>query len=163
MNSAGLLKQFAAFDLWANRLFIERLLKEDQQFLDKEVPSSFPSLRATMLHIRNAEYVWLCRLKCEPFSWPAEESMEIESLLRHCTLLHDHVQKLSDEDLEREITYSDLHGNVHQQPAWQLLMHCFNHSTHHRGQIMTMLRVLGSNDIPSNDMVIFQRTLKTKD
>jgi uncharacterized damage-inducible protein DinB len=53
--------------------------------------------------------------------------------------------------------YPDLRGNLHRQPVWQLLLHCFNHSTQHRGQVITLMRTLGLGDIPANDLVVFQR------
>jgi uncharacterized damage-inducible protein DinB len=57
----------------------------------------------------------------------------------------------------REVIYKDLKGNEYRQPAWQLLMHCFNHGTQHRAQLITMMRTLGSKEIPANDMVVYQR------
>jgi uncharacterized damage-inducible protein DinB len=38
-----------------------------------------------------------------------------------------------------------------------MLLHCFNHSTQHRGQVITMMRTVGLVDIPANDLVVFQR------
>ena len=50
-------------------------------------------------------------------------------------------------------------GNVHTpfrvgakqntNPHWQMIMHCMNHSTYHRGQIITMLRELRIATIPA--------------
>ncbi len=160
MTSSGLLRHLAAYDLWANSRYVDRLQHEDDDTLDREVASSFPSLRATMLHIRDAEHTWLCRITGQKNSWPAEASMELATVLAHCRSLHDHVHQMTDEELETGISYSDLRGNVHQQPAWQLLMHCFNHSTQHRGQLITMMRSLGLAQIPANDLVAYQRTLK---
>lgn len=155
-----LLKQYAAYDLWANKRFVDRLLEESEEVLDRNVPSSFPSLRATMLHIRNAEHVWTAQLKNEKYAWPAEASTAIENLIHHSTILHDHVQGMNENDLIEQITYSDLRGNAHAQPAWELVMHCFNHSTQHRGQLITMMRALGMERIPANDLVVYQRQIK---
>jgi uncharacterized damage-inducible protein DinB len=47
------------------------------------------------------------------------------------------------------------------QPAWQLILHCLNHSTQHRGQLISQMRALGMEDIPANDLVVYQRTLET--
>jgi uncharacterized damage-inducible protein DinB len=46
---------------------------------------------------------------------------------------------------------------VHRQQRWQILMHCFNHSSYHRGQLVTMMRQLDLTDIPAMDLVVFQR------
>jgi uncharacterized damage-inducible protein DinB len=63
--------------------------------------------------------------------------------------------------LRAVISYADLKGRVHAQPAWQLVLHCINHGTQHRGQLITQMRVLGLEAIPANDLVVYQRTLTT--
>lgn len=42
---------------------------------------------------------------------------------------------------------------------WQLLRHVVNHSTYHRGRVVTMLRQLGAGTV-STDLVLFYRTAK---
>ena len=54
-------------------------------------------------------------------------------------------------------TYRDLRGNAHRQSAWQMIMHCCNHSTQHRGQLITQMRQLGLEEIPATDLVRFWR------
>jgi uncharacterized damage-inducible protein DinB len=39
--------------------------------------------------------------------------------------------------------------------VYHVLHHIFNHSTYHRGQLVTMLRQLGSKDIPATDFIAF--------
>ncbi len=157
--NAALIKHYADYDRWANHRYIDRLTMEPEGLLDREAPGSFPTIRQMMLHIRNAEHAWLMRVKEEPYNWPAEPDEDIRGLGRHCDLLHDHVSSLEDRDLLRVVEYSDTKGNRYRQPVWQMLMHCFNHSTQHRGQLITMMRHLGLKDIPANDLVVYQRQL----
>jgi uncharacterized damage-inducible protein DinB len=159
MRMKQLIDHFAAYDSWANARFVDRLLQEPDEVLDRQVPGSFPSLRATLLHIRDAEHVWYCRLTGTRHSWPASADMDLRSVLAHGQLFHDHVLGLDEEALEVVHDYTDLKGNVHRQPAWQMIMHCCNHSTQHRGQLITMMRTLELSRIPANDMVVFQRSL----
>jgi len=159
MEVIPLIDQFSAYDLWANTRLVERLSREAEAVLDTPVKSSFPSLRATLLHIRDAEHVWLCRLQGTKHNWPAEPDMAIGTLLKHTVLLRDHVRSMDDHALERICTYHDLKGNTHVQPGWQLLMHCFNHSSYHRGQVVTLMRGLGLEEIPTLDLVVYQRSL----
>ncbi|MFZ1368754.1 MAG: DinB family protein, partial [Ferruginibacter sp.] len=42
-------------------------------------------------------------------------------------------------------------------PVYQMLHHVFNHATYHRGQLVTMLRQLGVDKIPSTDFSTFCR------
>ena len=160
MQLQPLIDHYAAYDLWANTLFVKRLDREPNELLDKEVPSSFTSLRKTLLHIRDAEHAWLCRLTGVPPKWPAEDDTTVGTLLKHNVLLRDHVAGLNDTKLEKIIAYQDLRGNTHQNSTWQMLMHCFNHSTYHRGQLVTMMRGLGMDEVPHSDLIIYFRSIK---
>lgn len=155
-----LIDHYAAYDLWANSLFVKRLDREPSEVLDKEVSSSFATLRKTLLHIRDADHAWLCRLTGVEQKWPAEEDVAIGTLLKHNVLLRDHVAKLDDAKLQKIHAYNDLRGNTHQNPAWQMLMHCFNHGTYHRGQLVTMMRGLGMDEVPHSDLIIYFRSIK---
>ena len=158
MDHHILLQHFAAYNLWANKRFIDRLSALSGDALDRSVTSSFPSLRTTVLHIRDAEHVWWCRLSGVQPNWPAEESKEIGTLLPHSVRLRDLLDGMSPHSLTKELGYPDLKGNMHHQPAWHMFLHCFNHGTQHRGQLITMMRMLELDDIPANDMVVYQRS-----
>lgn len=160
MTIKPLLVQLAAYTLWANTRSVDRLKEESDAVLDRAVSSSFPTLRATILHIRDAECAWTHRLQgINPVPWPAEESTEVASLLTHTARLRDLVAGTDEGWLEGRAVYHDLRGNRHEQPRWQMLLHCFNHGTQHRGQLITMMRALGLDRIPPNDLVVYQRSL----
>jgi uncharacterized damage-inducible protein DinB len=161
MDILQLIQHYAAYDLWANTRMIERLSREPEQVLDAHVKSSFPSMRATLMHIRNAEAAWFARLCGMEVKWPAEESSSSDTFMEHVTVMHNYVQSLSLTDLLGIASYKDLKGNVHEQPRWQALMHCFNHSSYHRGQLITMMRQLDLNDVPATDLVVYQRLMKS--
>ncbi len=152
-----LLDHYARYDHWANTRFVERLQREPDEVLDRPVSSSFPSLRSTLLHIRDAENVWWGRLTGGKTTWPAEASTEIATLLPYSERLKAWVEQADEGELKRMAEYPDLRGNLHRQPVWQMLLHCFNHSTQHRGQVITLMRSVGLVDIPANDLVVFQR------
>jgi uncharacterized damage-inducible protein DinB len=160
MEVKELIDQYAAYDRWANTRVLERLSREPEALCDAPVKSSFPSLRATLMHIRDAEHVWLCRIKGVKHNWPAEPDSALGTLLAHNRLLLDHVHGMGATELERLCTYHDLKGNAHAQPAWQMLMHCFNHASYHRGQVVTMMRQLDLAEIPALDLVVYQRSLQ---
>ncbi|MCB0792717.1 MAG: DinB family protein [Flavobacteriales bacterium] len=155
-----LLDQYAAYDLWANALFVKRLDRESSEVLDRTTPSSYPSLRTTLLHVRDAHHTWWSRLVGKEARWPAEEDQAIGTLLKHAALLRDLVAGMQEKDLIREMNYTDLRGITHRQPAWQMLMHCFNHASYHRGQVVSIMRTLGLEEVPHTDLVVFQRSLK---
>lgn len=157
--TATILHEYANYDRWANERFIERLAKEPDAVLDAQAPSSFPSLRKTLLHIRDAEAAWTSRIVGEPARWPAEESQDIRTLLTHGQRLNELVLGMDDAALQGERVYRDLKGNEHRGVVWRMLMHCFNHSTQHRGQLITQMRQLGLDGVPANDLIVFQRSL----
>jgi uncharacterized damage-inducible protein DinB len=152
-----LIDHFVHYDHWANMRFVVRLSREADVVLDRIAPGSFPSLRATLLHIRDAEHTWWGRLTGQPTNWPATSEDHIDTVMVHAERLRDAVLAMDAGALHGECMYSDLKGNMHRQPAWQMIMHCLNHSTQHRGQIITQMRALGLGDIPANDLVVYQR------
>ena len=161
MGMPPIIEQLASYNLWANTRFTERALHGPEELIDREVSSSFPSLRATLLHIRDAENAWMHRLEgIAPVPWPAEADRSIETLPKYSTRLRDLVLGKDEDWLLGTVAYHDLRGNTHEQVRWQMLLHCFNHGTQHRGQLITMMRTLGMDGIPANDLVVYQRTLK---
>ncbi len=135
-----------------------------EQFL-QELGGSHGSICNTLNHIMGAEEIWLKRLKGEPsptFRKP-EEFFSLQDLAA-CwrevgSNLMSYINSLkSDQELLKDISYSDLKGNRHTQPLYQILQHLVNHSTDHRGQVTAMLRQLGVK--PANtDMIAFYREI----
>ncbi|MGZ3860555.1 MAG: DinB family protein, partial [Flavisolibacter sp.] len=60
-----LLLQFAAYNLWANQLFGERLISLPEEKQKQTVASSFDSLLKTVVHMWDAEAIWWQRLKLQ--------------------------------------------------------------------------------------------------
>ena len=50
------------------------------------------------------------------------------------------------------MSYSNTAGVQRQHPAWQALSHFFNHQTHHRGQVTTLLMQAGV-DVGNTDLI----------
>jgi uncharacterized damage-inducible protein DinB len=53
--------------------------------------------------------------------------------------LLDWTSTLSSSDLDHTLNYSNTKGRPFARPLGQLLVHFFNHQTHHRGQATTLL------------------------
>ena len=157
MSLSTIIHPYTAYDHWANGLFLDRLEREPEEVLDRRAPSSFPSLRGTMLHIRDAVHVWTCRLAGLQPRRPADVVSDLASVRRQIHGFHAHVIGMCEDDLMQEHTYPDLQGKTHRQAAWQMVMHCCNHSTQHRGQLITQMRQLGLEEIPTTDLVRFWR------
>ncbi|MBK6627735.1 MAG: DinB family protein [Flavobacteriales bacterium] len=152
-----LIQQYAAYDHWASTAFVDRLKEEPDALLDRHAASSFPTLRGTLMHIRDAENAWFLRLTGATMRWPAEPTQELDTLMPHVERFTGYARSLDEEGLMATCRYHDLKGNPYAQPAWQMIMHALNHSSYHRGQVVTQMRALGLERIPRTDLVAFQR------
>jgi uncharacterized damage-inducible protein DinB len=65
------------------------------------------------------------------------------------------LKDLAIERLQHVIEYRNLNGETWRYPLWQQLYHVVNHSTYHRGQVVTMLRQLGATPTPTNFLVYY--------
>ena len=72
--------------------------------------------------------------------------------------LQKFVRALSQDDLKRKIEYRNLRGNTFAYPLGSILQHLANHSSYHRGQVVTMLRQLGAKGT-STDWLRYLDTL----
>ena len=50
---------YAAYNIWANNRLINNLSKQNDELLNRELTASFPTIRATILHLWLAETGWL--------------------------------------------------------------------------------------------------------
>ena len=159
-----LLRQYAQYNLWANKLMIDVLLKLEDGAVDQEITSSFPSLRRTVMHTWAAESIWLQRLQLvEHPVWHGDDlTITFEDACKRWQndsvgLIQFVEKQYDDRALEHVLQFYDRSKASHKMPVHQVLHHVFNHSTYHRGQLVTMLRQLGLTKIPSTDFVAFAR------
>ena len=61
----------------------------------------------------------------------------------------------------RRLRYRNLQGQEFEAPLWQLVQHVANHSTYHRGQVVTLLRQLGAKAV-ATDLVAWDRERAAK-
>ena len=160
-----LFEQLAAYNVWANHRIIFSLQQLDENNWYKEVPSSFNSLYKTVLHVWDAESVWWQRMRLhENIVVPSSsfdpslkdacngwlhQSMEWETFIKS--------EQFTEDVINSKLFYKNLKGEEFQQPVSEIVMHLFNHSTYHRGQFVSMLRVLGIEKLPATDFIVFTR------
>ena len=155
-----ILETYTNYNFWANSIIIE-LVGKNSALLDKEVKSSFPSLRKTAHHIFFAEEIWHRRLHGEsPPSLPEpgnDFNVFTTQLLARSQGFIDLVTHKDEKYFQTLCSYKAVNGSPYANPHWQMIMHCMNHSTYHRGQVVTMLRELGLTTLPSTDMMGYFR------
>ena len=159
-----ILLQYAGYNVWANKLITETILKLEDGAVDKEIISSFPSIKETVVHTWSAEFIWLQRLQLVEhpvwihgeFTGTFDEA--IAGWLQASSSIKQFVEKkYDDRHLEHTLQFYDRQKVSHKMPVYQVLLHVFNHSTQHRGQLITMLRQLRATKIPSTDFLSFAR------
>jgi uncharacterized damage-inducible protein DinB len=148
---------YAAYNHWANQKIGAVLRKLGDDTADQELVSSFPSLRKTVYHLWYSESMWYQRLQLiekavDPtvhFEGTFEEA--IDHWLQQSMLLQDWVNKATAVRLEHTVAYINRKKEYHKIPVKGVLHHVFNHSTYHRGQLVTLLRQVGISKIPGLD------------
>lgn len=151
------------YNLWANTKIIEFISKAEPAVLDKELISSFKTIRATLYHIWDAELIWCTRLSGTSFSyWPSEEFKgtgedAFRQIKEQSAALAAYAESCTEETLQSNIHYSSMDGKKFDSRICDVLSHVVNHSTFHRGQIVTMLRNVGCTELSSTDYITYCR------
>lgn len=68
-------------------------------------------------------------------------------------IIIDFIQEIDDSDYAKILSYTNTENIAHQKPFSMLLQHFFNHQTHHRGQVTTLLNQVGI-DIGETDLLM---------
>ncbi|HEY4150360.1 MAG TPA: DinB family protein [Chitinophagaceae bacterium] len=158
-----LLQQSAAYNVWANQQLVEAVLRLPEDLQTKETPSSFPGLHRTILHLWDAGSIWWQRLKLQEVVIPP--SLHFNGITRDAAngLVHQDklweswVNQATETALQHVFAYQNSKKEHFKQPMYQALYHLFNHSTYHRGQIVTMFHQLGVTKIPNTDFIGWAR------
>lgn len=158
-----LLQQCAAYTIWANQKIFDCISNLSDDQINKEMISSFTSVQKTILHIWDAESAWWQRLKLqERIEIPSTDfkgdiSELIKQLNQQSLVWKEWVDNATEVQLQHVFAYQNTKKEQFKQPVYEMLLHLFNHSTYHRGQLVTMLRQLGVDKIPPTDFVVFCR------
>ena len=158
MTLKKLLQNYARYNQWAHKKLMDLISTLSKEQHHAIIPSSFDSLYKTIFHVWGAESLWLGRLNLSPIRItgdPFNESMEqlSNALMAVDQLWVDWVNSKTEDQLSEKLHYNNSAGQPFFQSYDLLLQHIFNHSTYHNGQIVTMLRALAVNHLPSTDFV----------
>lgn len=155
-----LVRKNASYNAWTTQTLIQWLSTKDISTLDQVVPSSFPSIRASLIHIANTERFWLDVMRKAPLTFSSEdlEALSVAQLLAYCVKQSEelslYIDQLSEEELLQEVTL-DTPWVKGSRPRYEFLQHVVNHTTYHRGQIITIGRNIGLTDAPMTDFNYF--------
>jgi uncharacterized damage-inducible protein DinB len=126
----------------------------------RDLGSSHGGVRGTLVHTMGAEWIWFERWKGVSPTRPLDEAEfpDIMAVRDRWTVIEEHraswFDALREGALAETIRYSTLDRRSYEGPLWQLVQHVANHSTYHRGQVITLMRILGAK-APSSDLVLW--------
>ncbi|NOU21979.1 MAG: damage-inducible protein DinB [Methyloglobulus sp.] len=158
------------FELLAdyNRWMNEKIYSTCSHLSDSELMADrgafFKSIYHTLNHIMYGDLAFMSRFTGVPEIVPdlGVELFDTFSQLKTArfkldTRIANWVKTLEEKWLLEVLTYtSKVDGKSRSVPRWVLVIHMFNHQTHHRGQITTLLSQLGL-DIGSTDIPFMAR------
>jgi len=161
MDHLAAVQLHATYNQWIN----ERLYDSAERLTDDERRTDqgafFGSVVGTFNHIVVGDSIWLRRfleaeiLACESIKestlqW-LPEPQSLDAMLypdweklratreQIDQFLIQWTKTLTSADLDYTLSYSNTKGRPFARPLGQLLVHFFNHQTHHRGQATTLL------------------------
>jgi uncharacterized damage-inducible protein DinB len=156
------LSRLLRYTVWANHRLLRAAATMGVEDWRRDLGGSHGGVRGTLAHMMWAELVWLERWKGLPNPPRGDESQfpTVIELRDRWTGLDEHRQAwlegLPAEAGSTVIHYRTTDGTAYESPLERLVQHAANHSTYHRGQVLSFLRQLGVKPV-STDMLVWDR------
>ena len=148
----------AEYNRWMNERMYEVAATLDAETLAADKGAFFSSILGTLNHIAAADTIWLHRFAQHEAAFPVLGALSgfprPSSLTQPLApdlaglghyrreldaLIERWVAGLTPEHLSADLAYSNMAGVRSVRCFGALLLHFFNHQTHHRGQVTTLL------------------------
>jgi uncharacterized damage-inducible protein DinB len=150
------------YNAWANHRALGASATLTEEQFTRDLGSSFRSVRDTLAHIMEVEWLYLERWNGRSPSTlpPAERYPNLASVTSRWEEIERDLNRFvatrNAADLAQRIDYCNTKRAAYSNPLWEMLRHLVNHSTYHRGQVATLLRQLGAKPA-STDLILFYR------
>ena len=161
----------ARYNAWMNAKLYDAAATLSPQDLALDRGAFFGSIIGTLNHIVVGDTVWLKRFASHPAQPATLEVVrqlptpaalnellvaDLAALRQRRSLLDEAISAwaaaLTSADLASALSYVNMAGVAQSKPLDSLLLHFFNHQTHHRGQTTTLLAQAGV-DVGVTDLV----------
>jgi len=162
----NLFRFLAEYNRQTNLELLTILEQQDPALLHKQTGVYFKSILGTLSHILLADIAWLGRISSNddklrtavgvlPVAVPPEvvdKTWQDLAVYRRARQDVDNsfarlIDAVPEGRVEGTFLYENSKGQAQAKPLWVLLLHLFNHQTHHRGQVATLLDQAGiAND-----------------
>ena len=162
----NMFQQLAAYNAWANARLYEAALALPEELYRADTGVFFRSLHGTLNHLLLTDRLWLTRLtgvgqqpkRLDAILYEDRRELTLARLAEDAHLIAV-VSDYDEEALARPHAYQTTSGKPQEQPLSDILLHLFNHQTHHRGQAHACLSILTKQEPPALDLLIMQRGL----
>lgn len=171
MTTCAHIELMASYNQWMNFKLYEAAGRLSPQALAADRKAFFGSLLGTLNHIVVGDTLWLKRFATHPTNFTALDPIrlfpdpssldgllftDIDALFTRRKMLDEMIVQwtatLTDENLTSVLRYTSMKGVVARKSFSQLILHFFNHQTHHRGQASALLFQAGI-DIGVTDLL----------
>ncbi|WP_368912029.1 DinB family protein [Taklimakanibacter deserti] len=156
------LVSMAAYNSWMNGKVYDAAARLPPEEIARDRGAFFKSILGTLNHLLYADLVWIGRFKdgrpriTDPDVLLLHEDLSALRQARRALdrEIEDWAKTIDETWLARPFTFKTLKGDAEFTfPASILVMHMFNHQTHHRGQITTLLTQAGE-DVGVTDILM---------
>jgi uncharacterized damage-inducible protein DinB len=162
MGLLSSLQLMSQYNQWMNRKLYQTAQQLGNEKIQQDQGAFFNSILGTLNHIYVADIIWLRRFAQHPQSYQSltqlPELLSYQALAQIVTqdlaildlrrqeldvIIINWCLELKSEDLAENLQYFDTKGNLYHKNFGQLTYHFFNHQTHHRGQVSTLISQQG--------------------
>jgi uncharacterized damage-inducible protein DinB len=159
MSDPQLYQTFAHYNQWVNQKVYAVCAEIDDGERRRDRRAFFKSIHGTLNHLLFVDRMWLGRFtgRRYPLAPMGVDLYDDFQELRAAraamdAAILDWTAGLSEAWLREPLTWtSGVDGTTRTRPRWLLASHLFNHQTHHRGQLTTLLCQMG-HDVGSTDL-----------
>lgn len=165
----------ARYNEWMNTKLYAAAAQLSTAALEEDRKAFFGSIWGTLNHLMVADTLWLKRFAAHPTAYAALEPVlalpaptrldeqvcaNLAELTERRKLLDqiilDWTASIAEADLDTVLAYTTTRGVALRHAFYGALLHFFNHQTHHRGQLSTLLTQAGV-DVGATDLLLLVR------
>lgn len=171
MSRSEHIRLMARYNEWINAKLYQAAASLPDAEIGADRKAFFGSILGTLNHVMVGDIIWLKRFASHPADSAALDALRalpaparLDQILdadlgRLWTrrreldgLIVDWAAAMQESELDHVLSYSNMQGVVARRDFFSLVMHFFNHQTHHRGQATTLLSQAGV-DVGGTDLL----------
>jgi uncharacterized damage-inducible protein DinB len=156
----------ADYNIWADNIAIEWLHQINDEQWEQVISSSFSSIKQTAIHIASAEKIWIDFWENVPdpvylsAEFKGTKNDLIEIWKKSSADLKAFIERYPEENYVQQVSFIKPNGEAGRMEFSQTFPHMINHSTYHRGQLVTLLRQAGFTKLSSTDLFTYYRVVQ---